>query len=86
MALDERARAERPQVGAGGMGAPQGDGARGAGERPSRGAPLEESDHGPWERARFLAVRESLAHEWEPRNGIEWMLLDMLAQAYTGYE
>ena len=48
--------------------------------------PLEERDHGPWERARFLAVRESLAREWEPRNGIERMLLDMLAQAYTGYE
>lgn len=48
--------------------------------------PLEEHDHGPWERARFLAVRESLAREWEPRNGIERLLLDMLTQAYAGYE
>lgn len=48
--------------------------------------PLEEHDHGPWERARFLAVRESLAREWGPRDGIERLLLDMLAQAYTGYE
>lgn len=48
--------------------------------------PLEEHDHSPWERARFLAVRESLAREWQPRNGIERMLLDMLAQAYAGYE
>ena len=48
--------------------------------------PLEEHDHSPWERARFLAVRESLAREWQPRNGIERMLLDMMAQAYAGYE
>lgn len=40
----------------------------------------------PWGRARFLAVREALAAEWQPRNGIERMLLDLMAQAYVGYE
>jgi hypothetical protein len=35
----------------------------------------------PWQRARFLALRASLAHEWEPRTGIEWHLVDLLAQA-----
>ena len=42
--------------------------------------------HRPWDRARFLALRESLAREWGPGNGVEWMLVDMLAQAYTLYE
>jgi len=31
-------------------------------------------------------LRESLAKEWRPANGIEWMLVDMLAQAFTLYE
>jgi hypothetical protein len=37
----------------------------------------------PWERAQFLSLRDSLANEWEPQNGIEWMLIDSLAQAYS---
>jgi len=40
----------------------------------------------PWQRARFLALRESLAEEWQPRGGMEWVLIDMAAQAYTGWE
>jgi hypothetical protein len=40
-------------------------------------------DETPWQRARFLALRASLAHEWEPRTGIEWTLIDMMAQAAT---
>lgn len=47
---------------------------------------MEGYDHEPWDRARFLVLRESLAGEWQPANGIEWMLVDMLAQAYTVYE
>jgi len=42
--------------------------------------------HSPWDRARFLVLRESYAKEWQPTNGVEWMLIDMLAQAFTAYE
>jgi hypothetical protein len=37
----------------------------------------------PWKRAQFLAIRGALAKEWQPRNGIEWQLIDTLAQAQT---
>lgn len=47
---------------------------------------VEGFSHRPWDRARFLALRESLAKEWGPGNGVEWLLVDMLAQAYTLYE
>ncbi len=47
---------------------------------------IEGYQHDPWDRARFLVLRESLAKEWRPANGIEWMLVDMLAQAFTLYE
>ena len=47
---------------------------------------MEGYDHTPWDRARFLMLRESLAKEWRPANGIERMLVDMLAQAFTAYE
>jgi len=47
---------------------------------------IEGYQHAPWDRARFLVLRESLAKEWRPANGIEWMLVDMLAQAFTLYE
>jgi hypothetical protein len=36
-----------------------------------------------WQRAQFLAIRNDLAKEWQPRNGIERQLIDMLAQAQT---
>lgn len=49
-------------------------------------AAVEGFAHRPWDRARFLALRESLAREWGPGNGVEGMLVDMLAQAYTLYE
>jgi len=39
----------------------------------------------PWDRARFLAVVESFATEWQPRGGIERTLIDMMAQQYTAY-
>lgn len=38
-----------------------------------------------WQRAQFLALREELAAEWRPRNGIERQLLDTMAQAQAGY-
>ncbi len=37
----------------------------------------------PWERARFLALRQSFRGEWQPRGGIEDALIDTLAQAHT---
>jgi len=36
-----------------------------------------------WQRAQFLAIRDGLATDWEPQNGIEWSLIDMMAQAYA---
>ncbi len=39
----------------------------------------------PWDRARFLAIREELAREWQPRNGIERTLIDAMAQAYSAF-
>jgi hypothetical protein len=38
-----------------------------------------------WTRARFLAVRSDLTEAWQPRNGVERQLIDMLAQAQTAY-
>jgi hypothetical protein len=40
----------------------------------------------PWQRARFLVLREELAREWQPRGGVEWQLIDTLAQAQTTWE
>jgi len=36
-----------------------------------------------WTRAQFLAVRRDLMEGWQPRNGIERQLIDMMAQAQT---
>jgi hypothetical protein len=36
-----------------------------------------------WRRAQFLALREELAEQWQPQNGIERTLIDMMAQAWT---
>jgi hypothetical protein len=53
----------------------------------SRAASLvEASGASPMDRARFLVLREELAAGWEPRNGIEWSLIDQLAQAQTMQE
>jgi hypothetical protein len=38
-----------------------------------------------WERAKFLATRNDLAVEWQPRNGIERQLIDTMAQAQAAY-
>jgi hypothetical protein len=42
---------------------------------------VETINDGPWQRAQFLAIREDLSAEWQPRNGIERQLLDTMAQA-----
>jgi hypothetical protein len=36
-----------------------------------------------WARAQFLAVRRELTEGWQPRNGVERQLIDMMAQAQT---
>ena len=49
------------------------------------GKATEATSIGPWDRARFSVLREELAREWKPKNGIERTLIDTLAQAYTAY-
>ncbi len=44
---------------------------------------IRRPDTKPIDHARFVALRESLYEEWRPRNGIEWSLIDALAQAIT---
>src|SRR5262249_22623048 len=39
----------------------------------------------PWKRAEFHAIRRELAEGYQPRNGLERQLIDMLAQAQAGY-
>jgi hypothetical protein len=46
---------------------------------------VETIDDNAWQRAQFLALREDLAAEWQPRNGIERQLLDTMAQAQEGW-
>ena len=46
---------------------------------------VETVNNGTWHRAQFLALREELAAEWRPRNGIERQLIDTMAQAQAGY-
>ncbi len=41
------------------------------------------TEGGPYERAEFIALRTALATEWQPRGGMEWLLIDKLAQAST---
>ena len=42
-------------------------------------------DDDPWRRAQFLALRESIAQEWQPQGGLEWVLVDTMAQAQFMY-
>jgi hypothetical protein len=39
---------------------------------------------GPFDLARFLAIRAELAVGWQPRNGVERQLIDVMAQAQAG--
>lgn len=44
---------------------------------------IEGYDAGPWERAQYVAVRSAIADGLQPRNGLEWLLIDGMAQAVT---
>jgi hypothetical protein len=46
---------------------------------------VETVNNSAWRRAQFLALREELAGDWGPRNGIERQLIDTMAQAQAGY-
>jgi hypothetical protein len=46
---------------------------------------VETVNESAWRRAQFLALREELAADWRPRNGIERQLIDTMAQAQVGY-
>jgi hypothetical protein len=48
-----------------------------------RACRVMESASDCWDRAQFLAIRDDLADGLRPRNGLEWQLIDMLAQAQT---
>jgi len=39
----------------------------------------------PWERARFLAIRQGFIDEWQPRGGIEFALIDQMTSAHAQY-
>ena len=47
------------------------------------GQAIEGYHASPYERATFLAVREALADGLQPRNKMEWLLIDGMAQAWT---
>jgi hypothetical protein len=38
-----------------------------------------------WQRAQFLAIRAAFVEQWQPANGGEQLLVDMLAQTYHQY-
>ncbi len=42
-------------------------------------------DGRPWDRARFLAIRDSFRADYQPRPGIEAALVDLAAEAYGDY-
>ena len=42
---------------------------------------MEENDSDAWRRAQFLAIRAELVEGWQPRNGVERQLIDVMAQA-----
>ena len=50
----------------------------------ARGCEVMRQDS-PWERARYLAVRQGFIDEWQPRGSLELTLIDQMAQAHTGW-
>jgi len=48
-----------------------------------RAAKVMEFQPHPWTRAQFLALRKEIVEDWQPRNGIETLLIDLLAMAMT---
>ena len=51
------------------------------GHRAAEGLVLKWED--PWENARFLALRSAFLEEWGPVGGVEQVLVETLAHAYT---
>ena len=39
----------------------------------------------PWKLAQFLAIRDGMIEEWQPKGGLEMRLIDILAQTYWCY-
>jgi hypothetical protein len=39
----------------------------------------------PWDRARFVAIHDALREDWQPRGGIESVMVDLLAQNLNVY-
>jgi hypothetical protein len=39
----------------------------------------------PWDRARFLALRDAFRDDWQPRGEVEAALIDLLAQSFGAY-
>ena len=54
-----------------------------SGHRAARAVEEFAGSQWPYERAEFLALRSALAEEWQPRGGMEWLLIDKLTQAST---
>jgi hypothetical protein len=48
-------------------------------------AAVETVNDDAWQRAQFLALREELSAEWQPRNGVGRQLIDTMAQAQQGF-
>ena len=46
---------------------------------------VEEYDWGPWGRARFAVLWQTMIDEWHPRGGIEEALVETLAQTHSTY-
>ncbi len=50
-----------------------------------RAALVVEFQSNAWQRAQFLAIRAAFLEQWQPANGGERLLVDMLAQTYAQY-
>ena len=62
-----------------------GDAARQEWQSGHRTAQSLERGGTPWDRARFLALREAFCDDWKPHGGIESALIDLLAQSFGTY-
>lgn len=52
-------------------------------ESGKRGAEVVGHNANPYGRARYLAIRDAFADQWQPQGGIESAMIEMLAQAYS---
>jgi hypothetical protein len=50
-----------------------------------RTAQVLERGRTPWDRARYLVLREAFREEWHPRGGVEAALIDLLAESFAAY-